>query len=94
MTENELTLKLAEYLELKNMAAELANMIKAIEDEIKALMGNAENLSAGGYTVTWRRFPVSRFDTTAFKNEHPRYYRQYLKTTHSSRFSIQNQREA
>ncbi len=90
MTTNELSAKLAEYMELKAMAAELADMLAAIEDEVKALMSNTERIEAGGYTATWRRFLTNRFDTTAFKEDHPHYYRKYIKSTPSSRFSVQN----
>lgn len=88
MSTLELTMKIKELKELKNMADELSAEIKAIEDIIKCHMGESELLIAGEYKVRWTRVTSNRFDSTSFKKAAPEIYAQYLKPTTSRRFSI------
>lgn len=88
MSINELKAKAAELKELKAMQEELAAEISAIEDEIKAAMGDQEQIIAGGYKITWKAVTSSRFDSTAFKKANPELAAQYTKTTTTRRFTI------
>ena len=56
-----------EILDLKRMREELDATITALEDSIKAVMGDEELLTAGAYKVSWKMFTSSRVDTTALK---------------------------
>lgn len=88
MSINEIKAKAAELKELKAMQEELAAEISAIEDEIKAAMGDQEQIIAGGYKITWKAVTSSRFDSTAFKKANPELAAQYTKTTTTRRFTI------
>lgn len=75
-------------IELKAMQEELAAEISAIEDEIKAAMGEQEQIIAGGYKITWKAVTFSRFDSSAFKKAMPELAAQYTKTTTTRRFTV------
>ena len=77
-----------EILDLKRMREELDAEITALEDSIKAAMGDEELLTAGAYKVSWKTFTSSRVDTTALKKALPEIAAAYTKTTTSRRFSI------
>jgi len=88
MSINEIKAKAAELKELKAMQEELAAEISAIEDEIKAAMGDQEQIIAGGYKITWKAVTSSRFDSSAFKKAMPELAAQYTKTTTTRRFTV------
>ena len=77
-----------EILDLKRMREELDATITALEDSIKAVMGDEELLTAGAYKVSWKTFTSSRVDTTALKKALPDVAAAYTKTTTARRFSI------
>ena len=77
-----------EILDLKRMREELDATITALEDSIKAVMGDEELLTAGAYKVCWKNFTSSRVDTTALKKALPEVAAAYTKTTTARRFSI------
>ena len=77
-----------EILDMKRMREELDAEINALEDSIKAVMGDEELLTAGAYKVSWKTFTSSRVDTTALKKELPEIAAQYTKQTTARRFSI------
>lgn len=88
MSVNELNAKVAELRSLKAMADELKDEISTIEDEIKAHMGEQEEIRVGDCKVRYTKVESSRFDTTAFKKTHAELYDQYCKTSLTRRFSI------
>ena len=77
-----------EILDLKRMREEVDAEITALEDSIKTIMGDEENLIAGAYKVSWKTFTSSRVDTTALKKELPDIAAHYTKKTTARRFSI------
>ena len=77
-----------EILDLKRMREELDAEITALEDSIKAAMGEEELLTAGAYKVSWKTFTSSRVDTTALKKALPDIAAQFTKQTTARRFSI------
>ena len=77
-----------ELLELKRMREELDSEITALEDSIKAVMGDEELLTAGAYKVSWKTFTSSRVDTTALKKALPEVAAQFTKQTTARQFSI------
>lgn len=80
--------KVTELQELKRMQEELTATIEAITDEIKAAMGNQEELSAGAFRITWKPVTTSRIDTVALKKELPDVAARYLKTSTTRRFCV------
>lgn len=83
-----ITAKVQELQELKRMQEELTATIDAITDEIKAAMGDQEELSAGAFRITWKPVTTSRIDTTALKKELPDIAARFLKTSTSRRFCV------
>ena len=77
-----------EILELKRMREELDAEITSLEDNIKAVMGDEEHLTAGAYKVSWKTFTSSRIDTTALKKELPDIAAHFTRQTTARRFSI------
>ena len=77
-----------EILDLKRMREEMDATITALEDSIKAVMGDEEILTAGAYKVSWKTFTSSRVDTTALKKAMPDVAAQFTKQTTARRFSI------
>ena len=77
-----------EILDLKRMREELDATITALEDSIKAVMGDEELFTAGVYKVSWKAFTSSRVDTAALKKALPDIAAQFTKQTTARRFSI------
>ena len=88
MSNNAMESKVRELVELKKMAAELADEITAIEDEIKTVMGDEEELTAGAFKVLWTKVTSQRFDTSLFKKLNPTLAKDYIKTVTSRRFCV------
>ena len=88
MSNSTLESTIHEILDLKRMREELDATITALEDSVKAVMGDEEILTAGAYKVSWKTFTTSRVDTTALKKALPEVAASYTKTTTARRFSI------
>ena len=88
MSANEIQSKARELKELKTMKEELENEIAAIEDALKAAMGEQEEMFCGEYKLTYQTVTSSRFDSTAFKKEHADLAAAYTKSTTYRRFSV------
>ena len=88
MSINEIKAKAEELKELKAMQEELATEISAIEDEIKAAMGDQEQIIAGGYKITWKTVTTGRLDSAALKKALPDIAAKFMKQTTSKRFCI------
>ena len=88
MSANEIQSKARELKELKVMKEELEAEIAAIEDALKAAMGEQEEMFCGEYKLTYQTVSTSRFDSTRFKKEHADLASEYTKTTTCRRFSV------
>ncbi len=88
MSANEIQSKARELKELKTMKEELENEIAAIEDALKAAMGEQEEMFCGEYKLTYQTVTSSRFDSTLFKKEHADLAAAYTKSTTYRRFSV------
>lgn len=88
MSERELTTKIKELREMQRIAEEAAAIAEAIKDELKALMGEAEELTAGEYKVTWKTIKSSRMDTAALKKALPDVAAAFTKETTTRRFVV------
>ena len=88
MSTNEIQTKARELKELKLMQEELAAEISAIEDVLKAAMGEREELVCGEYKLTYQTVTSSRFDSTRFKKDHAELAAAYTKATSYRRFSV------
>lgn len=88
MSTNELSAKVRELKELKTFADEIAAQISAVEDEIKAHMGDQEEIRVDCFKVTWKPVQSSRFDTKAFRAEQPALAERYTVQTTYRRFCV------
>ena len=88
MSANEIQSKARELKELKLMQEELAAEITAIEDALKAAMGEQEEMVCGEYKLTYQTVISSRFDSTRFKKDHADLAAAYTKATTYRRFSV------
>lgn len=88
MSEKELTAKIKLLREMQRMAEEAQAEAEALKDEIKALMGDTEELRAGEYRVTWKPVKASRIDTAALKRAMPELAERFTVSSTSRRFVI------
>ena len=88
MSMNEMESKIRELRQLQNLIEEAQVEAEAIKDSIKAQMGDAEELRAGEYRVTWKAVTASRLDTAALKKALPEVAERFTKTTTSRRFCV------
>lgn len=88
MSTNELTAKIREYRELQALIEEAQAEAEAIKDAIKAQMGEADELRAGEYKVTYKAVKSARIDTTALKKAMPDVAAAFTRETTSRRFCV------
>lgn len=82
--------KLQTLVELRQQAAELADEIAAVEDDLKAVMRRqgVDKLQAGRHVVRWNTVQSNRFDSKAFRTECPDMYAAYTRPTECRRFTV------
>ncbi len=90
MSNLDLLAKVQQLKELKVMAEELDDEIRAIEDTIKDEMNSqgTDKLLIGAFKVTWTPYTSTRLDSKAIKAELPELYARYSVTTHARRFAV------
>lgn len=81
MSIKELESKARELKELQRMAEELSAEMEAIKDEIRAAMGEREEVTAGAYKITHKAITSSRIDGKALRRELPEIAECFTKTT-------------
>ena len=80
--------KARELQELKRMREELEGEITALEDAIKADMGQREEVVVGPYKVTWKPVTSRRIDTVALKKALPDVCVRFTRETIVRRFCV------
>ena len=88
MSANEIQNKARELKELKVMKDELEAEITAIEDALKAAMGEQEEMLCGEYKLTYQTVSTSRFDSARFRREHADLANAYTRATTYRRFCV------
>lgn len=88
MSINEMERKARELRQLQALIEEAQQEAETIKDAIKAAMGDAEEIRAGEYRITWKPITTSRIDTTALKKALPDLAAQFTKTSTVRRFSV------
>lgn len=88
MSATELESKCRELRQLQNLIAEAEQEAEAIKDQLKAHMGDSEELFAGEYMVTWRPVKSSRLDTAALRKALPEVAQRFTKTSITRRFCV------
>ena len=74
--------------EIKTQLEALEAEKKQTEQRVMALMGESRRAIAGDKKITWSRFDVSRFDTAAFKRDHPHTAGKYMRSSKGQRLYI------
>ena len=88
MSTQDIERKIKLLREMQRMAEEAQAEAEALKDEIKAFMGDSEELPAGEYKITWKPIESSRIDTAALKKALPELAAQFTKTATIRRFCI------
>ena len=88
MGTNELESKIRELRQLQSLIDEATAEAEAIKDTIKAAMGDAEELRAGEYKITWKAVNASRIDTTALRKALPDVAERFTRITTTRRFCV------
>ena len=85
---NEIETKARELKELQRMAEELNAEITTLQDDIKAAMGDQQEITAGAYKITWKPIKSTRWDSKALKAALPDIVSRFTKTTTTRRFVV------
>lgn len=88
MTINAMETTVRELRELTRMREELDAEITALQDSIKAAMGQQEQVLVGEYKIMWKPVTSHRVDTASLKKLMPDVVAQFTKTTTTRRFQI------
>lgn len=88
MSEKELTAKIRQLREMQRLAEEAQQEAEAIKDEIKAYMGDSEELRAGEYKITWKNITSARIDTRALTKALPDIAAAFTRSTTTRRFVV------
>ena len=88
MSSYELESRIRELRQLQSLIEEAQAEAEAIKDTIKAHMGDAQELRAGEYKVTWKPVTSSRLDSKALKAAAPGLVARFTKTVTSRRFCV------
>jgi hypothetical protein len=75
-----------ELLEIEEGMARLDSRLEFLVAELKITMGTASELRG---IATWQTVKCNRFNTVAFKAEHPDIYEKYLSTSISRVFKLE-----
>ena len=88
MSIHEIEAKARELRQIQKLIEEAQAEAEAIKDEIKAVMGDSESITAGEYKITWKPVTTSRLDSTALKKALPDIAERFTKTTTARRFFV------
>ena len=86
VAEMSMSAKIATYLDLKAKEAALKNELKAMEDAIKAGMGELSEVRENGFVARIECGTQRKFDTTRFKQDHNDIYESYRKDVPTTSF--------
>lgn len=71
--------EVAEYIFRKSAADASRDLLELAGNALKRLIGDSKGISCDGYTVTWSRGTRRRFDSKAFKADHPDLWDRYTR---------------
>ena len=88
MSENDIIRKVKLLREMQRMAEDAQAEAEALKAEIKAYMGDSEELRAGEYKITWKAVESSRVDVKALEKAMPEVVQAFTRKTKSRRFCV------
>lgn len=80
--------KVRELRQLQALIEEAEAEAEVIKDQLKAHMGDSEEIRAGEYKVTWKHVTSSRLDTKALKAALPEVAGHFTKVITTHRFCV------
>ena len=80
--------KIRALRELQALIEEAQAEAEEIRDEIKAYMGDSEELRTAEYKVTWKPVTSARIDASALKKALPEVYQAFTRESTVRRFCI------
>lgn len=92
MSINEIESKARELRQLQALIDEATAEAEALKDAIKAAMGDAEEVHAGEYKITWKPVTAYRLDTAALKKALPDVAERFTKQSTTRRFVWRNRK--
>lgn len=88
MSMYEIESKIRELRQLQSLIEEAQTEAEAIKDALKAHMGDAEELKAGEYKVTWKSVTSSKLDTAPLRKALPDVAERFTKKSTVRRFCV------
>ena len=90
MTLMEMEINVVKLMALKAQIKELSKQADEIESAIKKDLDRRkkESVTTENHVICWTHVLSNRFDTNAFKTDHPKLCEQYTRPSTSRRFSI------
>lgn len=88
MTDRTIDAKVRKILELDEQIKVLSEEQDKLKDDIKAVMGETEEMKTKKYIITWVKYVTQRFDSKKFKELHPDMYNVFAKESESRKFNI------
>lgn len=88
MTTTEIAAKCRELRELQALIAEAEAEAEAVKDALKAAMGDAEELRAGEYKLTWRRISSVKLDVKGLRAALPDVAARFSRESTVRRFCV------
>ena len=88
MSTTELEMKIRELRQLQQLIEEATAEAEAFKDQIKAHMGEREELRAGEYKITWKPVTSSRLDAAALRKTLPEVAEQFTRKSSVRRFCM------
>ncbi len=88
MSVKEIESKARELREMLALIEEAQAEAEALKDEIKAAMGDVEEIRAGEYKITWKPVTSSKLDTAALKKAMPDVAAAFTRQTTTRRFIV------
>lgn len=84
----EIESKCRELRELQALIEEAQAEAEAVKDELKRAMGDAEELRAGEYKITWRRVKAVKLDVTGLRAALPDVAARFSRESVTRRFCV------
>lgn len=88
MSENQLKAKIRQLRKLQAQIDKAQKEAEGIKNEIKAHMGDTEELRVGEYKIFWQTITSTRLDTKALKQALPELVERFTSTVTTRRFCV------
>lgn len=88
MSTNELTTKIREYRTLQALIEEAQAEAESIKNQLKAHMGDSEELRAGEYKITYKAVKSARIDAVALRKALPEVAEHFTREATTRRFCV------